>query len=108
MATHARDAFEKAVHLNAADNEAVNDLFEFYLEAPGIIGGGVEKARKLLPMIEKHDPAELHFAEARICEEQKDYPCAETHYRKAMEMAPRAVGRIIDVCKVSRGPGPWR
>ena len=99
LATHARDAFEKAVRLNPADNEAVNDLFEFYLEAPGIIGGGIDKARKLLPMIEKHDPAELHFAEARICEEQKDYACAETHYRKAMEMAPRQVGRIIDVAK---------
>src|SRR5262249_13352061 len=30
LATKARDAFEKAVKLNPANSDAVNDLFEFY------------------------------------------------------------------------------
>src|SRR3954447_17779725 len=39
-ATKARKAFERAVELDPSNLDAVNDLFEFYLQAPGIVGGG--------------------------------------------------------------------
>jgi Tfp pilus assembly protein PilF len=105
LATHAREAFEKAVQLNPANSDAVNDLFEFYLQAPGMLGGGVDRARGLLPIIEKHDPVEVHFARARIHEQLKEFARAEAEYRKAMQMAPHDPGRIIDVAKflASRG-----
>ena len=99
LATHARDAFEKAVRLKPSNGEAVNDLFEFYLQAPGLLGGGLEKARGLLPLIEKNDAAEGHFAVARIHEQEKDYADAEAEYRKAMEMSPHNLGRVIDLAK---------
>lgn len=105
LATHARDAFEKAVRLNPSNGEAVNDLFEFYLQAPGLLGGGQEKARALLPLIEKNDAAEGHFALARLYEQEKNYTAAEAEYRKAVEAAPRNAGRMIDLAKflASRG-----
>ena len=37
--------FEAAVHLNPRSIDARTDLAEFYLEAPGIVGGGRDKAR---------------------------------------------------------------
>jgi Flp pilus assembly protein TadD len=99
LATKARDAFEKAVRLNPANTDAVNDLFEFYLQAPAMLGGGMDKARSLLPLIGKTDRAEIHFAFARMSEEQKDFARAEAEYRRAAERAPAEAGRMIDLAK---------
>lgn len=98
-ALKARQSFEKAVELDPNNAEAVNDLFEYYVEAPSIIGGGLDKAARLAERIAKHDPAEGHYAQARIEEKQKEYHGAETHLRRAMELAPRQVGRAIDLAR---------
>src|SRR5205814_8317627 len=62
-ASKARQNFEKAVHLNPHNIEALTDLFEYYLEAPGILGGGLDKARALAADIAKIDPAEGHWSQ---------------------------------------------
>lgn len=98
-ASKARQNFEKAVALDARNSEAVNDLFEFYLEAPGFIGGGMDKAVKVAEQIAELNAAEGNYARARIEEKRKDYHRAEQHLRRAMELAPRQVGRIIDLAK---------
>jgi Flp pilus assembly protein TadD len=96
-AGRARRAFEKAVELNPANGEAVNDLFEYYLEAPGFLGGGLDKAEALTAEIKAIDPAEYHYAQARIAERRKDLRTAEHHLRSAVNVAPRQVGRVIDL-----------
>jgi Flp pilus assembly protein TadD len=99
QASKARQNLEKAVELDPKNAEAVNDLFEFYLEAPGFIGGGVEKAAKMAEHIEELNPSEGHYARARIEEKRKEYHSAEKHLRRAMELAPHQVGRVIDLAK---------
>ncbi|MGB9606828.1 MAG: tetratricopeptide repeat protein, partial [Bryobacteraceae bacterium] len=42
LARKAREEFEKAVQLDPNNLEALNDLFEYYLQAPGFLGGGLE------------------------------------------------------------------
>ena len=96
-ASKARNAFEKAVALNPRNAEAVNDLFEYYLEAPGFLGGGLDKAQALTEKIKANDPAEYHYALARIAERRKDLRSAEHHLRSAAQAAPRQVGRVIDL-----------
>jgi Flp pilus assembly protein TadD len=98
-ASKARQNFEKAVELDPDNSEAVNDLFEFYLEAPGFIGGGMDKALKVADRIAEMNAAEGNYARARIEEKRKDYHRAEEHLRRAMELAPRQVGRVIDLAK---------
>src|ERR1035438_9970975 len=44
-ASRARQYFEKAAQLNPRNIEALSDLFEYYLEAPGFLGGGLDKAQ---------------------------------------------------------------
>src|SRR5579863_1138426 len=46
LAKKVRIAFERAVELDPQNWEARTDLAEFYLEAPGIVGGGKDKARE--------------------------------------------------------------
>jgi tetratricopeptide (TPR) repeat protein len=98
-ASKARQNFEKAVELDPNNSEAANDLFEFYLQAPGFIGGGMDKAVKMADRIAEMNAAEGNYARARIEEKRKDYHRAEQHLRRAMEMAPRQVGRVIDLAK---------
>ena len=98
-ASKARQSFEKAVELDPKNYEAVNDLFEYYLEAPGFIGGGMDKAVKVAEQIAEHNAAEGNYARARIEEKRKNYNRAEEHLRRAMELAPRQVGRVIDLAR---------
>jgi Flp pilus assembly protein TadD len=96
-ASQARQMFERAVTLDPTNKEAVNDLFDFYLEAPGFLGGGIQKAEKLAAHIAEMDPAEGHYAEAQIEDKRKEYDSAENHLREAAKLAPKQVGRVLDV-----------
>jgi len=104
-ASRSRQCFEKAVALNPRNAEALNDLFTYYLEAPGFLGGGVDKAEALVAKIRAIDPAEAEYALAQIAEKRRQYESAEAHLRRAVELAPRQVGRIIDLARflVRRG-----
>src|SRR6266436_1090343 len=73
LASKARQHFEKAVALNSNDKEAISDLFEYYLQAPGFLGGGLDKASKLAERIVALDMAEGQWAQARIAERRKEY-----------------------------------
>lgn len=98
-ASRARQAFEKSVELNPRNTEAVNDLFSYYLEAPGFLGGGLDKATRLTERIRELDPVEYHYAMSEIAQKRKEYSSAEQHLRRAVELAPRQVGRIVDLAK---------
>lgn len=50
-ARKSRAAFEKSVELDPHNRDALDDLFEFYLQAPGIVGGGLDKAEKVAKQI---------------------------------------------------------
>jgi len=98
-ASKARQFFERAVALDPKNGEAMNDLFDYYLEAPGFLGGGLDKAAALISRIAANDPAEGHFAEAELADKRKEFNSAEEHFRRAVELAPSQVGRVLDLAK---------
>jgi tetratricopeptide (TPR) repeat protein len=99
QASKARQYFEKAVALDPHYLEALNDLFEYYLEAPGFLGGGTEKAEAAAARIGRLDAAEGHWAQARLAEKRKEYGSAEDQLRRAMQVAPHEIGRVIDLAR---------
>jgi Flp pilus assembly protein TadD len=98
-ASKARQCFEKAVALDPKNREARNDLFDFYLNAPGFLGGGLEKAEASAKTIARERPPEYEFEMAQIADRRKDYAAAEAHLRRAMELAPTEAGRIVDLAR---------
>jgi tetratricopeptide (TPR) repeat protein len=98
-ASKARQMFERSVALDPTNREAVGDLFDYYLGAPGFLGGGANKAAALAEQVAVRDPAEGHYYQARLDEHRKEYDSAEQHLRTALELAPRQVGRVIALAK---------
>jgi Flp pilus assembly protein TadD len=43
------------------------------------------------------DPAEAEYALAQLAEKKKLYDRAEAHLKRAVEFAPRQVGRVLDL-----------
>lgn len=85
LAKKTRVEFETAVQLNSENVEARGDLSEFYVEAPGMMGGGTDKAEAQAQALDKLFPARAHWIRARIAEKKKDYPTAEKEYRAAIQ-----------------------
>ncbi|HTB13004.1 MAG TPA: tetratricopeptide repeat protein [Bryobacteraceae bacterium] len=95
LASKTRQMFEKAVELDPTDKDALGDLLDYYLDAPGFLGGGMHKAEMLAQMILKEDPAEGHYAQGLVADKQKEYATAEQQFRRAVELGPRQVGHIL-------------
>jgi tetratricopeptide (TPR) repeat protein len=55
-ARKAKEAFEKAVALDNKNIDALDDLFEYYVNAPAIVGGGLDKAEQVAKKIAQVDP----------------------------------------------------
>jgi|ERR1700688_205066 tetratricopeptide (TPR) repeat protein len=85
LAKKVHHEFERAVELSPDSWEARTDLAEFYVEAPGIVGGGKDKARAQAERIAPLNPAMAHWVKGRIAEKNKDLDLAENEYLAAVE-----------------------
>ncbi len=86
-AKKAKNEFERAVQLDPSNVPARVDLAEYYTEAPGIMGGGVDKARDQAAQVAKYDSGMSHLILARVAQKQKQYPQAEAQFRLAIKQA---------------------
>lgn len=85
LAGKVRHEFERAVELMPDSWEARTDLAEFYLEAPGIVGGGEDKARGQADALLKLNPGMAHWVLARIAQKKKNVAEAEREYRAEID-----------------------
>lgn len=76
--------FQKATQLNPRNAAALADLGDFYRSAPGIVGGGLDKAESVALELDRLDPARAHQLRARIAEDRKNYGTAEREFKQAI------------------------
>jgi len=88
LAKQSRAEFEESVRLNPRNAAALSDLGDFYRQAPGIVGGGIDKATQVSSQLDKVDPVEAHQLRARIAEDQKDYATAEREFKQPLTVSP--------------------
>ncbi len=79
-----RGNFERAVSLDGRSIEALSDLGEFYVEAPGIVGGGSDKAKALVPRLAQVSPARAHRLQGMIYAKDKNDAAAVDEYNAAI------------------------
>ncbi len=97
LAKKTRREFEEAVRLNPSNLAAQRDLIEFYLQAPGIVGGGEDKARKQVEALAAVDAVEGHLARGRLWMHKKKLDEAEQEYRRVVAAKPQRVDPYFDV-----------
>jgi tetratricopeptide (TPR) repeat protein len=84
LAVKVRVAFERAVQLDPQNIHALNDLGEFYVAAPSLIGGGLDKAQALAARMQPHFPSQAHRLLALIAEKKKDDSIAAAEFSNAV------------------------
>jgi len=97
LAKKARKEFARAVELDERNLSAYQALIEFDCSAPGIAGGGEDKARPEIARVAALDPAEGHYAEGNCRRQKKDYPAADAEFAKALELHPKSVELLYDI-----------
>lgn len=105
LAGKLRREFETAIQLDPQNLEARRDILEFYLEAPGIVGGGHEKARAEAEEMAKRDPSEGHRAWANYWDDHKQYDQAEAEWKKALDAKPSRPDAYFELVEFYRTRG---
>lgn len=88
MAPKLRGALERAIELDPDLHEARSALMEYYLQAPGIVGGSVEKAKAQIAELQRRDPPRGHFAQGRLAQYEGRDDDARRHYLDAYAARP--------------------
>lgn len=96
LARKVRYTFERAVQLDPQNIQAMSDLGEFYVDAPAIVGGGLDKGRALASQMQPRFPSQSHRLLALIASEDKDNATAEAEFKKAV-LAGRTPAAYIDL-----------
>jgi tetratricopeptide (TPR) repeat protein len=88
LAGKVRREFERASALDPDNLEARFGLVEFYLRAPGVMGGSVAKARDQAAEIARRDTLQGHRAAGRVAEHEKQFDAAREEFSAALREAP--------------------
>lgn len=89
-------AFERSVRINERNIAAFSDLGEFYVGAPAIVGGGLDKASALAARLMALSPAKAHRLLAMTAEKRNDVKTAEAEFKRAVE-TQRSPATLVDL-----------
>jgi tetratricopeptide (TPR) repeat protein len=93
------------VALDPRNSDALSDLFDYYLEAPGFLGGGYDKASEVARKIGAIDPSEGYFEQAKLAQRRREYDTAERHLLKAIEATPQKISGLLEYGKFLAAQG---
>lgn len=99
LAKQARKEFETAAQLSPDNTDIRFDLLDFYSEAPGIVGGGEDKAWVQAGEIARVSPRLGYSARAEIHEKSKEFDQAEEQLEQATLKFPKDAGAFLDLAK---------
>ena len=97
LAKRTQKEFEAASQLDEHNYDAIQDLIEYDCTAPGVAGGGEEKAQPWIQKLMAMDAAEGHYATGICRSQKKDYAASDAEFAKSLESKPKAANRIFDI-----------
>jgi tetratricopeptide (TPR) repeat protein len=102
LAKKVRAQFETAVQLNGNNFAARADLSEFYVDAPGFLGGGKDKARIQADQIISLEPATAHWIRSIVAQKEKKFDVAEQELLAAVHTSKDPGSRWMDLAAFYR------
>jgi tetratricopeptide (TPR) repeat protein len=104
LARQFRSEIDTAISLDPHDIQAHRDLLEYYLVAPGIAGGDVQKAGAMAKQIGQLDAAEGLLAQARVASFRKRYSETGDLLRQAAALQPSSYRARLSLAKFYAAP----
>lgn len=95
LANKTKDEFEKAIELNPKHIDARAALLQYYLRAPGIMGGSVDKAKAQAQEISKLNQYKGWLSNAIIAGSEQKFSEEENYYKKAITDKPDSSGAYL-------------
>jgi hypothetical protein len=99
--------FETAVELDPRNVEALSDLGSFDVDAPGIVGGGLDKAEEVAARLDKLDQPRAHQLRAEIASNRKDYGTAEKELKAAVAASAHPAMQLTVLANFYRHRQQW-
>ncbi len=99
--------FQQAVQLDPRNGEALSDLGEFYIEAPGVVGGGLAKADSVAQELDRINPARAWQLRAGIAQHNNDYAGAENNLKKAIAASRHPALQWATLARFYAARGRW-
>jgi tetratricopeptide (TPR) repeat protein len=96
FAKKAQQEFETAIKLDEHNFAAFQALIEYDCAAPGIAGGGEDKAQPLIKRLAAMDAGEGHYAAGNCRRQKKDFAVADAEFDKALTTA-KSADLIFDI-----------
>jgi tetratricopeptide (TPR) repeat protein len=90
MVGRIRENFEAAARQYPHNVDALSDLGEFYVNAPGIVGGGLDRARQLVAQLQPVSPARAARLEGMIDAKAGDSTAADAAYARELAVGHSA------------------
>lgn len=106
MVGRIRDSFEEAAKQDPRSVDALSDLGEFYITAPAVVGGGVDKARALVPRLQGLSPARAARLQGMIDAKTGDTAAADAAYARELA-AQRSPEAYVDLANYARKRKQW-
>ena len=97
LAKKTRRELAAAVELDAKNFSAYQALIEYDCSAPGIVGGGEDKARPEIAKLAALDITEGHYAAGNCRRQKKDFATADVEFTKALASNPQSADLIYDI-----------
>jgi len=72
-------------------------MIEFDCSAPGMAGGGEDKARPEIEKLSMLDAAEGRYAAGNCRRQKKDFEAADIEFQKALALQPKSASLIYDI-----------
>lgn len=105
LAVKVREALQAAVQLDPQNVAAYSALGDYYVEAPGFLGGGLDRAAALAEQMQAIAPANSHALLAKMAESQKNYALSESEWKKAIQASPRPAQSWMELASFYRRRG---
>jgi tetratricopeptide (TPR) repeat protein len=97
VAKKSRREFQLAIQLDNRNFSAMQALVEYDCSAPGIVGGGVEKAQPTIERLAALDAAEGHYAKGNCRRQKNDFAAADEEFKRSLESDPKSADLIYDI-----------